>query len=402
MNIIIISDALAGFPYGYANTRYMNLVSKSLVKHGASVYLPIVGWSKTIFDAATPVCGNVNGIQYEHLSGKVSGTFSFIMRQWLKARSMYMLYYRLFGLYKQGKIDVVIYQPYFFHYQNTVYRLCKRMKIPLLVHFMEWPMARVDISSKERDFFQSSYDRALAAADGFIMISSYLVERCMDADRRLKRTRPCLRLPILLDKDPWSEVQQVKRNRPYFLYCASLDGYLPDALFLLKAFALSESGGHDLIMVGAAKTATTLKLNEEMCKLGISSRVVIMRDYIAEKDLLGLYCGATALLAPLKDDDRSRARFPSKLADYLFSGVPVVTNPVGEIPEYLVDSHSAFIALTDDAEAFAHKMNEAATHPNRNEIAERGKLTADKFFSLEIQGLRLLEFIRTFCKSLSV
>ena len=124
-------------------------------------------------------------------------------------------------------------------------------------------------------------------------------------------------------------------------------------------------------------------------------RVEIASEYLPQAALLGRYSSADALLAPLPDDDASRARFPSKLPDYLYSGRPVVSNSVGEIGRYLKDGASGFLAPPGDPAFFSQKMREAVTHPDRFVIAACGKRLAEVEFGLGVQGLRLATFLRS-------
>jgi glycosyltransferase involved in cell wall biosynthesis len=148
-------------------------------------------------------------------------------------------------------------------------------------------------------------------------------------------------------------------------------------------------------MIGLANDATRNFLETAAQRWGISERVKIASEYLSQTELLGFYASADALLAPLPDDDGSRARFPSKLADYLYSGRPVVSNPVGEVGRYLADGVSGFLAPPDQPALFGQKMREAVTHPDRFAIAESGKRLAEAEFGLEAQGRRLATFLHS-------
>ena len=67
---------------------------------------------------------------------------------------------------------------------------------------------------------------------------------------------------------------------------------------------------------------------------GRDARVEILGQ-LPRAELLDLYQDASVLLAPLFEDTRSIARFPTKIGEYLAAGRPVLTNAVGEVPEVL-------------------------------------------------------------------
>ena len=54
--------------------------------------------------------------------------------------------------------------------------------------------------------------------------------------------------------------------------------------------------------------------------------------------------------------------FPTKLGEYLLSGVPVVVTKAGEIPNYLEDGKNAFLCEVDDLEQIADKLYYVHTH----------------------------------------
>ena len=396
--VVLVGDSLAGFPDGYT-TEYMRRFAKGIILAGGSVYLAIPRWSAVALTPNPRVRGVLDGIEFEHLAGVVAGPFPRAKLLWLLLRSRFMLPYRLRALHKQGRLDVVIYTPWEFQCLGSLRRTCKALKVPLVLHFMEWPLVWKDRPEEETHFFASVYPRALRCADGFVVISHYLAERCHAANRSLGLTRPVIRLPILLDTQAWQAVERIQRPRPFFLYCADLDGFLDDALFLVEAFHHSACAGHDLIMIGRANDATKNSIQTAAQRWGMGGRVEIIAKYLPQTELLGFYASADALLAPLPDDDASRARFPSKLADYLYSGHPVVSNPVGEVGRYLADGVSGFLAPPGDPALFGQKMREAVTHPDRAAIGERGKRLAEAEFALSVQGHRLGAFLRSLRKA---
>ena len=95
----------------------------------------------------------------------------------------------------------------------------------------------------------------------------------------------------------------------------------------------------------------------------------------------------------MPDTEASRARFPSKLSDYLMAGRPVVSSCVGEVAEYLRDGESALLSAPDDARAFADKMRRALDDPHRETIAQRGQAVARESFDYRVQGRRLEQFL---------
>ena len=120
--------------------------------------------------------------------------------------------------------------------------------------------------------------------------------------------------------------------------------------------------------------------------------------YLERSALLAAYQHAAALLIPLQDDLRSRARFPSKVGEYLASGRPVVTTRVGEVERFLRDGDTAYIAVPDDIAAFSDKMAAVLEDPARADlIGASGRRRAEEMFSYVPQGIRLKRLIERVC-----
>mgnify|MGYP001194538661 CR=1 FL=1 len=70
---------------------------------------------------------------------------------------------------------------------------------------------------------------------------------------------------------------------------------------------------------------------------------------------------ADALLLPMDDDPIEKARFPIRFGDYLASGVPVVSNAVGEIKRIMETRDCGYTAPVDDPAAFGQAIVNALT-----------------------------------------
>ena len=80
---------------------------------------------------------------------------------------------------------------------------------------------------------------------------------------------------------------------------------------------------------------------------------VHLPGFLPRHELRRLYSKSRALLAPLLDDEESRARFPTKIAEYLLTGRPVISTALGEVANLLSDGQNAFLAKQATPEALA-------------------------------------------------
>lgn len=95
----------------------------------------------------------------------------------------------------------------------------------------------------------------------------------------------------------------------------------------------------------------------------------------------GILKGATVLALARPDSQQARYGFPTKLAEYLLSGVPVVVTPVGDIPKYLSDGVTAYLAASEDVPHVAEALVRSLTDPGSHEVGAAGRALAMSRFS---------------------
>lgn len=117
--------------------------------------------------------------------------------------------------------------------------------------------------------------------------------------------------------------------------------------------------------------------------------------YPSYEELLALYAQATLLVNPHSMRHlSSRYLFPSKLIEYLATGIPVLTTPsTPEVAELY--GRFTYVATDDSVEALAHAITRAISH-RRSELRAKG--AAGRAFVLhektwEVQGRRVAAFI---------
>jgi glycosyltransferase involved in cell wall biosynthesis len=94
------------------------------------------------------------------------------------------------------------------------------------------------------------------------------------------------------------------------------------------------------------------------------------------------------------NNSQAKAGFPTKLGEYLASRKPIVITKTGEIPKYLIDNRSAYLATADDINNFADKVIFALNDENAEMIGKNGYEVADKYFNYHLYGNEILDLIR--------
>jgi glycosyltransferase involved in cell wall biosynthesis len=96
------------------------------------------------------------------------------------------------------------------------------------------------------------------------------------------------------------------------------------------------------------------------------------------------------LISPLWNDQRSMARFPTKIASYLFAARPVLTCDVGETGKYLKDLENALFFEPGDESGLCQLMERCALDQSlANQIGREGYHLASGSFDFRRHSEKL-------------
>jgi glycosyltransferase involved in cell wall biosynthesis len=385
VTMIVVGDEIA-YPRGGASSVYVRRLARAVtLAGGEAVVLCLDYTERTSPPRNTEASGDDRGVPFEYLTGdpvlpklpwaivagrlRAARALRSRLRAWTKDRRAVVVYY--------GRYPSILLR---------LHRACAAWSIPLVASVVEWRLAFADQTLAQR-LGDQVFHRWLARLDGSIVISRWIEETMRN---QFHVTTPILRVPILADVDEWRDVVPHAAPRPYAVLCADFDAYPDDARLAIRA--LADVPSVDLHLIGKAEDCRD-ELLALAAQCGSSARVLLDDRFITEAALRARYRGASALLAPLRDDDRSRARFPSKVADYLLAGRPVVSSAVGEVAAYLRDGESAFLCEPESVAALSAAVRRALSHPDREAIAARGREVALASFTLEAQGPRIVAWL---------
>lgn len=259
---------------------------------------------------------------------------------------------------------------------------------PMVPYLVEWPAA-VPGRSRLSDLNAQIYCRLVfRMAQGAVVISQFLEDLAL-------RRRPglsVLRVPVLCDPDDAAATTPSSNSAvPQVTYCADLNGYIADALLVVESVAAVRRD-IDLVLIGRADASTLSRLEERAERAGMS-RLPRVLSGLPRDALNAQYARSSALMLPLDDSDRSRARYPSKLADYLMSGCPVVAAVVGEPGALLSDGETAYLVVGSTPSAYAAGIERALDDPSAKQVGINGQTLAKANLDYEQHGQRLAQFL---------
>lgn len=196
----------------------------------------------------------------------------------------------------------------------------------------------------------------------------------------------------------YSRFEKIERNASerYIAYCGKATNNKDGVDDLIKAFALTSQTHEDvkLYIIGSPPNSSEESGNLELVeRLGISDKVVFV-GVVNSQEMPQILKNAEILALARPDNIQSKYGFPTKLGEYLLTGNPVVITSVGDIPLFLKDNYSAFIACPNNPEVFSRKLNWVLDNKaEANAVGNNGRLVALKEFDSKKEADKIIKVI---------
>lgn len=224
-------------------------------------------------------------------------------------------------------------------------------------------------------------------SEGILPISEYIIKKI----EHFKK--PYFKLPIMADfKEEYEYTPKAENN---FVYCASVY-YTRIIKMVVDAYAIYKDKGGEvkLTMILNGPESYKQEIAKYVEEKGLVKRILI-KSKLPYKDLINEYLNAKALLIPLDPNyEQDEARFSQKIAEYLSSKSPIITNNVGEIKYYFNDDEIIRCEFNEEgfAKVFAwvERNNERA-----KEIGIKGYERGFKEFDYRYLGKGMYNFFQT-------
>ena len=237
------------------------------------------------------------------------------------------------------------------------------------------------------------FQKAVSKIDLFAVMTNTLMSYYQ---KMAKPDAKFMLLPMTVDLSRFENVtNEIGYQRPYIAFTGAMANHKDGVDMLIQAFDkisknhpeyhLYLAGPWHYDVAGQDELIRNLKLEERIHRLG-----VLKRDAIP-----AFVCNASLLVISRPDSHQAQGGFPTKLGEYLATGNPVCVTKVGEIPDYLEDNVSAFMAEPGDVDSFADAMERALKDKdNAKRVGADGRKVAEKHFNSAVQSKRLADFLQ--------
>lgn len=204
-----------------------------------------------------------------------------------------------------------------------------------------------------------------------------------------------LHLPMTVQIDRFNGCRMDDRFKPpYVAYTGTYTNIKDGVSILIEAFALIANKYPDYKLYLAGFNHPDMAIQKQIIKKNKIEDRVFHVGALDKEEIPSFICNASLLVLARPDSHQAQGGFPTKLGEYLATGNPVCVTSVGEIPDYLEDNVTAFLAKPGDVESFADAIDRALSDKvAAKEVGLHGRRIAETVFNSEYQAKRIIEFL---------
>lgn len=383
MNIVIIITD--NYPNKFSATNVKaEFIAKGLMKNGVKVTIVDVPYGT---DGVHQVTCGITQDQVDYI--QLPQTGQNIKRAW---KNLHFYKEILNKLYLTDDDNIVLFGFFFFPFYLRLCHIAKKCGYKKYLLYHEW-----NIKTSHPSFLAAFEDYLMTFTfgyflDGILPISHFLEKKCKMFHK------PQMILPIMAE---FKEEKSISSIGNHFSFCANVN-YLLRNKIIIEAFdslhLIKPECELCLVLFGKEKEIEELQIYIDTLN---SKDNIFIKSKIPQKELMQLYRTSRALIIPLDPNNiADKARFSQKIAEYLCSARPIITNNVGEIPYYLQDRKDALI-VDYSVDGFTGAMKFVFDNEEEvKKIGQQGFIAGKEKFGVEKNSTRLISFIKSTIKNL--
>jgi glycosyltransferase involved in cell wall biosynthesis len=387
------------FPDGMAATNRVQLLARALLDQGVAARV----WSVLPSErgrGARNVVGagaSATGVPFEYLAGSPLKGRTFLSRRGEQLRGWASVPVRLRRLAREPGSVVYLYATVqrWTWSRPALIAAARVAHLPIVMELNERPWSLADHQRRLERLASP-----LSGVQGAVCISDHLLQWARAEAARSGTPKRLLPVPILVDVDEQPECEYPSGD-PTLVFAASAD-YRETVEFILDAMThvWRRHPACRLRITGVNPESPRGRWLDERRQRGDLDERVELTGLLPRPGLLELYARAHGLLIPLFDDVRSKARFPTKIGEYLASGRPIVTTAVGEMPRYFEDGVTAFLCAPDGPRSYGERIADLLSDPGlAAAVGRSGRDLCRRTFDYRVHGPALAELVATLAKA---
>lgn len=268
-------------------------------------------------------------------------------------------------------------------------KYCKKNGIALVSDCTEWYVPKGGLVFNLIKGFDSNFRMRFVhkKLDGLIAISSYLYNYYSKMDNVIK-------IPPLVDKtDPkWDIIKDTNSQLLRFIYAGS-PGNKDKIDELVKAFGIIKSSGITNFQLDVVGISESEFLNFYKFRKKELIDNAKFHGRVSNKQALRFLKNADFSIFIREDNLVSRAGFPTKFAEAMAAGVPVITNRTSNIKDYLIEGENGFFIDYSSIGALVNTLKEIIKIERDQILKLKSNCSNNKKFDITEYSLPLKKFV---------
>lgn len=382
------------FPEGLAATVRIITYSKGLVEAGCEtdvfLFSPSCKWTPET--AKLPVDGSYEGIAYHYPYYRC-----FFRNKGLRLLAIWSGYYlfstcrKILEENRKKRFDAILISNDFLRILYVLIPFCRLAGISPFFITDEYPEPIRKYLHEKIPFWKKClYGIILRATSGMVFMTENL-NRFYNSSLR----KPFHILPTITDTARFSGVREIPAETPYLCYMGNMELAKDNVDNIIRAFALIAGQYPDLrlLLYGAPSPSNRQVIEKNIAESGLKDRICIM-GRAAYEQVPSILKGARVLVTSQPDSKRAEGGFPTKLGEYMSTGVPAVLTDVGEISKYVKDREQVYLVPPENPAAYAKCLKEILDHPEEaREVAERARTLVTEQYDFRPVSKKLKLFL---------
>ena len=341
------------FPNGLAATTRIVSYLKGLNEKGVDtdvfIYRPTELYNKS---TGLPIDGEIDGVRYHYPNRRVYSKYK-LMR--VMGRYYYYLVacYRIWKEHKKQKFDFLLISNDFLDILSLYTFWAKMIGIRPVFITDEYPMPiRVHLHNDIPKWKKVLYKHILKYEDSLVFMTDKL-----NTFFNSELKKPYHILPTITDTSRF-DIEVKPADKKYMCYMGNMELSKDNVDNIIHAFTLVSDKYKDIdfYLYGAPSQKDKAIIQGVIKECNMEERVFI-KGRVPATEVPTILKKAYLLVSSQPNTKRAEGGFPTKLGEYMATGVPTILTDVGEISQYVKDGVHVHIVPPENPELYAKKLD---------------------------------------------
>ena len=379
------------FPKGMAPTTRIIAYCKGLQQNGCKVEVFSCGWNPD--NKNIPLKGRVEGVPYQnsHLwHTKYGKLFKVTIDKYLLHRNTIR---NIKQSHLEEPFDVILIACDIIGILSTYIPKISKLGIKTVFIIDEYPPAIQALNNDVPQCWLESFKKIDTYFSGRVLMTQALCDYYNDKIRVLPSHIMC----SILDEKRFESVIPMKSERNYLCYMGNLMLKKDDICTIILAFCeiKNEYPDLDLFLYGNESTPEESQIIRTLISENNAQNRVFLKGRVDYEQVPSILAASTLLVTAQPNTKRAEGGFPTKMGEYMMTGVPMIVTDVGEISHYVTDKVDCYMVPPESPHEYAETLRYALNHEEESrQIAKRAYENAYSNYSSKKVGEGLVSFLK--------